>query len=367
MSFERSTLLTSPLSFADFALRAVFFALAPFAIVLAAELFPVRGALIDVGLALVVFMAGEAPARTVARVPILRAVLSQAFGFQSFYRSRTPRPFAYYVFYPLLFPYWLSNRDARSEFLVFRSYTIGGLVILLATLAWQYFSSFRPELGPREFLPSVLVCLGAETLLVLALLMPIATTLVWYHTSLRRGRLVALLLIAFASTGLSLYRVSRARDPIVSYTTRERVILRTSVAPGRAHWAMLEAARAGIRARVLEEREVFGDGEVEGPPVDAARAALRSFYKTDEALAFHLWASPRSDPSVVVLYFESRQKKRPIWLAIKRDGSEIVKRRELPKGAFAAMRKAADGSDPESWVWPEDGASPGAKGARHAK
>ena len=57
---DRSTLLSSPLSALDFAIRLAFFALAPFAIVVVAELFPVRGALIDVGLALLVFVASEA-------------------------------------------------------------------------------------------------------------------------------------------------------------------------------------------------------------------------------------------------------------------------------------------------------------------
>src|SRR3954451_3837180 len=55
MAAKRSTLLTSPVSFADFVFRLAFFALAPFAIVIVAQLFPVRGALLDVGLALVVF------------------------------------------------------------------------------------------------------------------------------------------------------------------------------------------------------------------------------------------------------------------------------------------------------------------------
>lgn len=59
MSKDRSTLLSSPLSMADFLARLAFFAGAPFAIVLAAGLFPVRGALVDVGLALLVFLLGE--------------------------------------------------------------------------------------------------------------------------------------------------------------------------------------------------------------------------------------------------------------------------------------------------------------------
>ena len=115
MPKDRSTLLTSPLSAADFALRLGFFALAPFVIVRVAELFPVRGALIDMGLALSVFIAGEAARSAASRHRAIQWVLSEALAFESYYRERPPRPFAYYLFYPLLFPYWLSNRSASDR------------------------------------------------------------------------------------------------------------------------------------------------------------------------------------------------------------------------------------------------------------
>ena len=63
MAAKRSTLFTSPISLADFVFRLAFFAVAPFAIVVVAQLFPVRGALIDVGLALLVFVSSEAAHR----------------------------------------------------------------------------------------------------------------------------------------------------------------------------------------------------------------------------------------------------------------------------------------------------------------
>src|SRR6478609_2185498 len=109
MTKDRSTLLTSPLSLADFLARLAFFACAPIAIVLLAELFPVRGALVDVGLALLVFLLGEAPRRRAARFRPIALLLREALAFESYYRERKPRRFSYYVAYPLLFPYWLSN------------------------------------------------------------------------------------------------------------------------------------------------------------------------------------------------------------------------------------------------------------------
>ena len=335
---------------ADFLARLAFFASAPFLIVLAAELFPVRGALVDVGLALLVFMLGEAPRRGAARFRPIRFLLREALAFESYYRERKPRGFAYYVAYPFLFPYWLSNREARREFWMFRGYTLASFAILLGSLAWQYFSAWRPQLGWRDFLPAVLLSLGVETLLVLSLLMPIATTVVWYHNSFRRRRLLIILLVGALSTGYALTRVLSHRDPIVSYLTRERVRLRTAAARRSAHHALQNAVEIAWRDLVKEKRSVQGDGKVEGKALDDARAALESFYKHDESFAFDLWASPRSRPRVLVLYAQSRRKRSPIWVALK-DGGELRKPDQLPKGAFLAMRAAADTTDPVGMVW----------------
>jgi hypothetical protein len=346
-----STLLTSPLSMADFVARLAFFACAPIAIVLAAELFPVRGALIDVGLALLVFLLSEAARRRATRVRPIAFLLREALAFESYYRERKPRRFAYYVAYPLLFPYWLYDREARREFWMFRGYTLGSFLILLVSLGWQYYSSWRPQLGFRDFLPAVLLSLGVETLLVLSLLMPIATTVVWYHSSFRRRRLLAILLVGALSTSYALSRVLSHRDPIVSYLTRERVRLRTAAARKSAHHALENAVEIAWRDLVkVKSKAVEGDGKVEGKALDDARAALESFYKHDEAFAFDLWASPRTRPRVLVFYAQSRRKRSPIWVALK-DGAEIRNPDQLPKGAFLAMRAAADTTDVVGMMW----------------
>jgi hypothetical protein len=348
-----STLFTSPLSLSNFLLRLTFFAVAPAAIVFAASLFPVRGALIDVGLALGVFVASELAQRWASKHKVLRSLLHDALAFESYYRSRNPRPFLYYLFYPLLFPYWLINRDARREFIVFRGYTLGGLLILLASLCWQYVSQWAPELSVKQYLPYVLLSLVVEMLLALALLMPITTTVVWYHMSLRRGRLLALLVVALLSTGYAMYRVANRRAPLVSYAARERVELRTSVSKRKAHRAMLEAARAAYRALPAAAEGVEGDGNVVGEPIDAAHQALESYFKTDEASAFSLWASPRTRPKVLVVYFEARRGRRPIWVAIRQDGTELRSPAQLPRGAFKAMRAFSEQDDDWLVMWPE--------------
>lgn len=334
---------------ADFLARLAFFATAPFVIVLAAELFPVRGALVDVGLALCVFILGEAAREFASRFRPLAFVLREALAFESYYRDKQPRRFAYYLAYPLLFPYWLWNREAREEFWMFRGYTVGSFLVLLASLAWQFFTAWRPQLGFRDFLPAVLMSLGVETLLVLSLLMPIATTVVWYHGSFRRRRLLALLLVGAISTSFALSRVLSHRDPIVSYLTRQRVRLRTAVARRSAHRALQSAVEVAWRD-LVKTRGVEGDGKVQGKALDDARAALETFYKHDEAFAFDLWASPRSHPRVLVLYAQSRRKTPPIWVALK-DGGEVRRPALLPKGAFVAMRAAADTTDAVGMVW----------------
>lgn len=351
-----STLLTSPVSFADFVLRLVFFALAPVGIVLAAELFPVRGVLIDVGLALGVFFVSEAARRYAARSRVVRFFIHEALAFETYYREKPPRRFAYYLFYPLLFPYWLTNREARREFWMFRGYTLGGLLILLVSLAWQYHRDFQPDLGLRQFLPAVVVALAVETLLVLALLMPIATTVVWYHASFRRGRLAMVLAAGLASTIAVGVRLSSTRDPIVSYLARKRVVARTHVAKKKAHAALLAGVMAAYE-NVWRARATGGgvedDGKVQGTPLDAARVELGKLYKPDEVFAFDLWASPRSRPRYLVLYAEARSGRPPIWVALK-DGAEIRKLAELPKGALDAMREAADTSDALGMLWDTD-------------
>jgi hypothetical protein len=353
---NRSTLLTSPLSLADFVFRLAFFALAPAAIVLAAELFPVRGALIDVGLAMVVFFTGEAARRYAARSRPVGFFLKEALAFESYYRTTPPRPFAYYLFYPLLFPYWLTNREARREFSMFRGYTLSSLLILLVSLAWQYHRDFLPELGLDHFLPAVGVALAVETLLVLALLMPIATTVVWYHASFRRGRLAVVLLVGLLSSAAVGARLYSTRDPIVSYLTRKRVVWRTRAAKRRAHAALLAGVTAAyediFRTRA-KGGDVDEDGKVEGKPLEDARNALRVFYKPDEAFAFDLWASPKVRPRTLVFYAEARPGRPPIWVALK-DGAWVRKLSELPHGALAAMKEAADTSDPLEMLWEQD-------------
>lgn len=335
-------MLTSPRSQAGFASRLVYFALAPYGIVFCAALFPVAGTLLSVAVALFVFVAGETVARWAGSWRILGVLLARELSLAAYYRAHPPRPFAYYVFYPLLFPYWLINAEARREFWFFKGYTAVGVLILLATVVYQYFAYWQPDLGVRDYLPIFGITMAIEAVLVLSFLMPLATTVVAFHQSGRRRRLLVLLLVGLLSTGAALYRMSLRRDPIVSFATRARVRMRTAKAPSRAREAQLAALRSALPVLLQQPGAIDRDGKVQDAPLERVHLALEQFYKHDEAFAFDLWASPRERPEVVVLYFEARHGNRPLWVAVSRQGAEISDAKKLPRGAFAAMRQAAE-------------------------
>jgi hypothetical protein len=337
----------------DYPLRLLFFAVAPFAIVFVASLFSVTGALIDCSLALIIFVLGDQVRSWSTRSRLLTWLLDTALEFEGFYRKRPPRPFLYYLFYPLLFPYWLISRDARREFFVFRGYTLGGLFILLATLGWQYFTRFPPELTLRQFLPQVWLSLLVEMFLALALLMPIATSFVWYHGRGHRYRLYVLLAVGCLSSVIAIYQVVSRRDPVVSFLTNERVTLRTNANKRKAYRTLVNALRAGRKA-LLKSRDIEGDGKVMGEPLEAARVVMKQFYKSDEVLAFDLWASPRKRPRIIVLYFEGSPSQKPIWVAVDGYGNVVRHATHLPKGAFEAMRAASDGTEDLLEALPEE-------------
>lgn len=336
----------------EFSLRFAFFALAPLSVVYFATLFPVSGTIINVLVALSIFAVGERARHWVSRSRLKSWLLEEALAFEAYYRMRRPRPFLYYLSYPLLAPYWLFERDARREFVVFRGYTISGFLILLATFAWQYFARYIPELGVREFLPHFGLTLVVEMVLALSLLMPLATSVVHYVAHGQRYRLYVLLTVGVISSVFAVAYVATRRDPIVAYSTSKRVQLRTAANRRKAHQALLSAARASRRA-LLKSRAVEGDGKVLGEPLMAARAALQSYYKSDEVLAFNVWASPRKRPRAIVLYFEGRNQLRPIWVAVDGYGDEIKSPDRLPRGAFQAMRRASDGTADLLESWPE--------------
>lgn len=325
----------------DLLVRCVFFATAPFLLVLLASAFPVTGAVIQIGLALVVFFLGEAIKRSTRRWPVVLGLLSREFELGAFYREHPPKPFLYYVFYPLLAPYWLTNKTSRREFILYKGYTLASFAILLVTQIVQHFRSFPPELGFADFAPIAAWTLAVETAVVLMFLMPIATSVVHFHQRHSPRQLAILLVLGLVSIGLATARLERRRDPIVSYAARRRVSLRTLVAPEAAYKAAADAIGAAWRALPSYLDDVETDGKVTNEPLEAARTTLSQFYKRDEADAFDLWYSNEHARKILVLYVESYRGRAPTWIAIDELGAIVEDEKALPPNAFRAMRRAA--------------------------
>jgi len=322
----------------DFLLRLAFFATVPFVLVLVAALFPVTGALAQVAVGLVGIFTGEAVRQWASRRhKLVNLVVSSQLEYDAYYREHPPRPFLYYVFYPLLAPYWLFQPEARREFLLFKGYTLASFGFLVLSLVAQYLMSFPPELGWRAFLPIAAGTFAIETAVVLMFLMPIVTTVVHYHRSREPRLLGVLLLVGIVSSSLAIARLERRRDPVVSYATRSRVRERTAAKPKAAEAAQVAALHAAWKALPKDKQDVDHDGKVEADVLDAAHEALMPFYRNDEANAFDLWYTRNAKTWLVVLYFEARGKNDPIWLAMSSAGAVTHDAKQLPKGAFNAM------------------------------
>ncbi len=298
-----------------------------------------------------VFFAGEAARSLADRSVIARKLLRSQLAFEAYYREHPPRPFLYYVFFPLLFPYWLANAEARREFMLFKGYTLLSFALLVVSLVVQYVRAFPPELGVREFVPLAAGTLAVETVVILAFLMPMVTSVVHLHRERAPRRLALLLLVACVSVGVAGYRVTRKRDPLVSYATRERARLRTARSPKVAREAQARALRAAWAVLPHAREDVDTDGKVEGAPLEAGRAALEPFYKADETAAWDLWYK-QTRPSrgagkgakgeqVLVVYFAAGWRRQAMWLSLDAQGAVSNDPNRLPKGAFDAMRKAA--------------------------
>ena len=104
----------------EYAARVAFFAAAPFGVVLLAMLVPMGAAIANMLLALAAFFLSEMLLGMAERRPWLKRVLRRQLAFEAYYRTRPPRAFLYYVFYPFLFPYWLTQPEARREFVLFK-------------------------------------------------------------------------------------------------------------------------------------------------------------------------------------------------------------------------------------------------------
>ena len=330
----------------EYILRIAFFALAPFGIVLLTLLVPMGAALVNMLLALAAFFFGEMLVGASQKRPWLKRVLGRQLAFEEYYREHPPRPFLYYVFYPLFLPYWLIHREARREFLLFKGYTILTFIVASGVGVYRYFYVYQPELGAKPFFAAFFIGLLVESFAVMVLIMPMTTSVVALHRKRQHWRLVALLAVGMVSAGLAITAIALRHRTFPSLETRQRVTLRTAAKKPQSKEIMRRAllkAWAIRRTGHHDQWEREDDGTVLGAPIDGARTVLETYYRGDEASAFELWTTSKKEkPPLMVIFAEGRKRGIPVWLAMRADGTVVDNIADVPKTARKAMRNAGD-------------------------
>jgi len=323
---------------ADFALRLAFFAIVPFLATWVSALFPMTAVLVNVALTLAIFATAEAIRERAERSPLLARAVKRHLAFEAYYREHTPRPFLFYVFYPVLLPYVLLRAETRRELWLYRGFTGGGVGVLVAAAGIDYWRSWLPNLGFNEFLVTWMLLFGVQTLCIFLFLLPIATTVVTLHAERRFKALWILFGAAALSITVAVIAIEQRHGHVVSWVTTQRVRLRTKSAPAAARAAQLQALRV-VWANAPELKESTDpDGWVEGDALDRAEEQLATFYKPDEAYAFSLHALPIAAPEVLLLQCDLG-KGPPVWRAIRRSGVEITSIADLPRGVLGLARR----------------------------
>jgi hypothetical protein len=324
---------------ADFALRFAFFAIVPFLATWISALFPMTAVLINVALTLAIFATAEAIRERAERSPLLMRAVRRHLAFEAYYREHPPRQFLFYVFYPFLLPYVLLRAELRRELWLYRGLTGGGLGVLVAAAAIDYWRTWQPNLGFREFLVTWVLLFAIQTLCIFLFMLPVATTVVKLHAERRFNALWMLLGIAALSVAAAVVTIELRKGHLVSWVTTQRVGMRTRSAPGAARAAQLQALKV-VWANAPELKESTDDaGWVEGDALDRAEEQLAAFYKPDEAYAFSLHALPVGAPEVLLLQCDLG-KGPPVWRALRRSGVEITSIADLPHGVLGLARRS---------------------------
>lgn len=323
----------------DFALRFAFFAVVPFLATWVSALFPMTAVLLNVALTLAIFATAEAIRERARRSPLLARVVKHYLAFEAHYRKHPPGPFLFYVFYPLLLPYVLFRAETRRELWLYRGFTSGGLAILVGAAGLDFWRSWLPDLGFRDFLVTWVLLFFVQTLCIFLFLLPMTTTVVKLHADRRFQALWLLFAVATLSVTAAVVTIYQRRGHLVSWAATQRVRLRSKAAPAAARAAELQALRV-VWANAPELREsIDKDGWVEGDALDRAEEQLATFFKPDEAYAFSLHALPPGAPEVLVLQCDLG-KDPPVWRALRRGGAEITKREDLPPGILGLARRS---------------------------
>lgn len=346
------TSLTHAIRAVELALRLLYFAVAPALLVRLAMAYPIAGTVVNIGFAVSVFAFGSVIKQWVERFPVLEKVLGAQLRFERFYRENPPKPFVYYLFYPLLFPYWLWNRTARRELLLYRGLTVVGFFILVGGSAWDYFRKWSPEIGPAPFVRSWLVVFVIQAIVAVVFAMPLATTVVTLKLQHRTAALGVLFAVAITSTLGAVAFVAKRRHEWVQIPTAERMMLRTQAMSKLARRLDEEALRRAllsIRRGDAELVKISHGTEILGGPIVDARDTLAKLYREDELPCFHLVAfRPKTGKGLVLVLFGTRKGRSELtdktltWLGMRENGTLLDDPKLLPDGALREMKRIVE-------------------------
>lgn len=330
-------------------LRVVYFALAPLLVALFSYFFSVGGLFLNLGLTFLVFFLAEYLRTHAYRGSLLRKLLRRQIALANYYRERPPRPFLYYLLFPLMAPYWLISRDARREFRLYRRFVVANLLLLVVFRAIEYFTKWAPEISFRRYLTFALNLLFLQMCFVILFAVPTVVTVIDCKVRERLGRLWiygGVFALSSVLVTVSYFKTTSVTAPIpVCARARER----TQSMPERAHEvqsAALLAAEAHLDEARRTRRRV-GE-ELLGTPTTAARAALRAVYLPDETQCFRVFALEGEDQGEETLVLRAEgptRKTGPIWLAKragKKGGAMIEDVAEIPGGERALFDVLSD-------------------------
>ena len=326
-----------------FVVRLAYFMIAPFMLTVAASVMPMTGVLLNIVLVLVSFVVIETLRASAERRPLLQKLLKKQFAFEAYYRENPPRTFLYYVVYPLLAPYWLSNRVARRELTLYRGLSGLSLVLLVGLGALDYATHWAPEIAFGTFMVTMIAMFIIQLIMIMTFVIPLSVTLVSYQMAGRKRAIWALLGAALLSILFAFLGMSRMRGHVVPVEVQMRAAARTTAAPERAVAAQ-DAALHGVWAELRAgTAELDADGWITGDTLVRAREKLAAVYRPEEAEAFtfHVW--PVQAPTHAMLQLH-RSRKEPVWRALDSGGHALADASAIPADLWNArpthMRKS---------------------------
>jgi hypothetical protein len=331
------------LQLGDLILRYAFFAIAPFTLVIFVTLLPVMGVVINMVLALLVFALAAQVRRASDRYPLVGKALGKQLSFETFYTEHPPKPFLFYVFYPLMLPYVAFNKVAQKELALYRGLTSLGFVLLFGGALWDFFRKWQPEIGFLDFGKKWAALLLIQAVLSIIIVMPMTTTIIALRMQKRVVALTTVLIVGAWSTAAAIFFMAQRRHDIVQLPTMDRMVLRTKAAPDKAREVQEKALKRALISIRRGDAETFKNPkatEIFGGPIIDARDSLLGLYKEDETRCFHLIAFKKPARGVVLVLFGLANKANKIvWLGINKNEDFIDDLEDLPDGALNTMAR----------------------------